>query len=308
MALMPEIFFTRRKIVVFLALLTCFLWGSAFPGIKYGYSLLGIASGQIPAQILFAGYRFTLAGALVLALAALIGHNIFADAARHLGRLTVMGLGMTTLQYIFFYVGIDHTTGVKAAILTVSPFFSVVLAHFLYTGDRLNSRTACGCLLGFSGIFVVGRGGAALEWGFQITGEGFLILSSFFMAAAGIYGKNLSRAVNPITMTGWQLFIGGLVLILAGLGAGGRIDGFTPMGIALLGYLALLSAAAFALYSILLKYNPVSRITVFNFSIPLFGASLSALFLGERLLGWKNLAALLLVSAGIWLVNSKKTE
>jgi uncharacterized membrane protein len=34
-----------------------------------------------------------------------------------------------------------------------------------------------------------------------------------------------------------------------------------------------------------------------------FGAALSALFLGEALLEWKNLLALVLVCAGIWLVT-----
>ncbi len=55
-----------------------------------------------------------------------------------------------------------------------------------------------------------------------------------------------------------------------------------------------------------MKYNPVSRVSVFNFSIPIFGAGLSALFLGEKLFEAKNLVALILVSLGIWLVNARK--
>jgi drug/metabolite transporter (DMT)-like permease len=42
---------------------------------------------------------------------------------------------------------------------------------------------------------------------------------------------------------------------------------------------------------------------MFAFLIPVFGAGLSALFLHESILEWKNLAALLLVCAGIWLVT-----
>ena len=47
----------------------------------------------------------------------------------------------------------------------------------------------------------------------------------------------------------------------------------------------------------------VSEVTVFNFTVPVFGAALSALFLGEALWAWKNLLALVLVCAGIWLVT-----
>ena len=48
-------------------------------------------------------------------------------------------------------------------------------------------------------------------------------------------------------------------------------------------------------------------ITVFNFLVPIFGAFLSAIFLGENIMELKNLGALVLVCAGIWLVTREKT-
>ncbi len=68
----------------------------------------------------------------------------------------------------------------------------------------------------------------------------------------------------------------------------------------------MLSSAAFALWSILLEYNRVSLVTAFNFMIPVFGTLLSAMFLGETILEWKNAAALLLVCGGIWLVTREE--
>jgi drug/metabolite transporter (DMT)-like permease len=67
-----------------------------------------------------------------------------------------------------------------------------------------------------------------------------------------------------------------------------------------------LSSAAFALWSVLLKHNPVSMVTIFNFLIPVFGSSLSSLFLGETILEWKNMVALILVCSGIYLVTKSK--
>ena len=88
----------------------------------------------------------------------------------------------------------------------------------------------------------------------------------------------------------------------------GHITKVTPSGIGLLVYLALVSAVAYSLWGILLKYNPVSRVTVFGFMNPVFGVLLSALLLGEtdQASGALGLLSLLLVSVGIYVVNSGK--
>ena len=105
-------------------------------------------------------------------------------------------------------------------------------------------------------------------------------------------------------MTGWQLMLGGAVLGIAGLADRRTFRRLRRSEAALLlAYLAALSAAAFALWALLLKHNPVGSIAIFNTAIPIFGVLLAALFLGESILEWKNLAALLLVSVGIWLVT-----
>ena len=49
-------------------------------------------------------------------------------------------------------------------------------------------------------------------------------------------------------------------------------------------------------------------VAVFGFSIPVFGVLFSGIFLGERFLSWKNLAALFLICAGIVIVNLRKKE
>jgi len=56
----------KTGVVCLLALLCCFLWGSAFPSIKTGYALFEISAEDTASQIFFAGIRFTLAGILVV--------------------------------------------------------------------------------------------------------------------------------------------------------------------------------------------------------------------------------------------------
>ena len=56
----------KTAVVWFGALVCCALWGSAFPCIKIGYQMFEIDAADTAAQILFAGYRFTLAGILTV--------------------------------------------------------------------------------------------------------------------------------------------------------------------------------------------------------------------------------------------------
>jgi drug/metabolite transporter (DMT)-like permease len=296
-------FFARPQSVLLVATLCCLLWGSSYPSIKTGYELLGIAQHDVPSKLIFAGYRFLIAGLCLVLLATALRKPAFRLTARQWGQLGVLGLAQTGLQYVFFYVGLAYTTGVRASILNATTtFFSVLLAHFIYKNDRLSPRKAAGCLLGFAGVLAVNLGGT-LDIAFTLHGEGFIVLAAFVLSAASIYGKQVSNGMDAMVMTGWQLAIGGLALLAGGYAGGGAVGDMAFAPAILLAYLALLSAAAFTLWSLLLKHNPVGTISMFAFLIPVFGAGLSALFLHESILEWKNLAALLLVCAGIWLVT-----
>ncbi|MFC0252121.1 DMT family transporter [Massilia consociata] len=297
-------FFSQPAIVVALATLCCLLWGSSYPAIKSGYVLLGIGQEDVPSKLVFAGYRFVLAGLGVAVAAKLLGKQVALVRADQLRQVTLLGLAQTSLQYVFFYIGLAYTTGVRASILNATTtFFSVLLAHFLYQNDRLSARKALGCLLGLGGVLVVNADSGALGGAFHWQGEGFIVLAAFVLSAASIYGKRVSQHMDAMAMTAWQLSIGGLVLLAAGYAAGGSLGQLSVVSGALLGYLALLSAVAFTLWSLLLKHNRVGFVSMFAFLVPLFGAMLSALYLREDILKWNNLAALVLVCAGVVLVT-----
>lgn len=302
-ALKPSLYQTRSGVFA-LATLCCILWGSAYPAIKNGYALLHIAPDDIASQMLFAGWRFALAGLILLVVAAVMKKSILGLSVRQVGQVALLGLTQTAIQYVFFYIGLAHASGVKSSIMNATGvFFSVVLAHFIYANDRLSGRKVLGCLIGFMGVVVVNLGGGALGFDFSLLGEGFVVIAAFVLAAASIYGKRLSADMDPMVMTGWQLLIGGLILTGVGMAGGGRLEGINLQAGALLLYMALLSSVAFAVWSLLLKHNPVGMIAAFNFLVPVFGVALSAIFLGESLLRWSYLAALALVCAGIWLVT-----
>lgn len=299
--------FARKNVAYAGATLCCLLWGSSYPAIKSGYELFAIATDDIPSKIVFAGYRFLFAGLLLLLFAMAQRKPIARLSPPQYGQLAILGLTQTSIQYIFFYIGLAFTTGVKGSIMNATgTFFSVLLAHFIYKNDRLSYNKSIGCVLGFTGVMLVNFNHSLLDFSFSMMGDGFVVLAAFILSASMLYGKRISQTVDPTVMTGWQLAFGGGVLVLGGYLTGGTLVLHSVTAAALLGYLTLLSSIAFALWSVLLKYNRVSMIAPFNFVIPIAGTVLSAIFLGENILEMKYAIALVLVCSGIWWVNKPK--
>ncbi len=299
--------FTNKKVVAIIATFCCFLWGSAFPAVKNGYIMFNISSSDIPSKFVFAGYRFVIAGIVLLVITKSCGKKIFDISIKNSFDLCFLGIIQTTIQYIFFYIGVSNTTGVKSSIMTsTAAFFSVILAHFVYANDKLSLRKITGCILGFIGVMIVNFSSDLLNFSFKFNGEGFLMIAAFVFAVGAIYAKKLTKSMDVMVVTGYSLFIGGIMLMLLGIIFGGRVYHFTMDSSLLLMYLALLSSAAFSLWNLLLKYNKVGPISVFNFLTPIFGAILSAIFLNENIFEYKNMVALVLVCIGIWMVNKEK--
>lgn len=294
--------FTKTPVIVATAVIATLLWGSAYPGIKTGYELFAIPAGDIPSKLLFAGIRFAAAGLLTILGASLFRKKFILPKKSNLWNISALGLVQTALQYVFFYIGLAYTTGVKGSILNASGvFLTVVLAHFAYADDKITARKAIGCLIGFSGIVFINLGG--LDVGFTLLGEGFVVLAAASSAVGALLSKRAAKNDDAASVTGYQLFIGGTVLLMAGLLFGGTLPVVTPSGILLLAYLAVLSSAAFMLWTLLLKYNPVGKISVYQFLVPVFGTLLSAIFLKEEIFSPVTLLSLLLVCAGIAVVN-----
>jgi len=297
-------FFSRKGVVLFVATLCCLLWGSSYPAIKNGYAMFHIVPGEVASQTVFAGYRFFLAGIFLIVYAAATGRNLTHFRPRQWAHISALGLVQTAIQYVFFYIGLSYTTGTKGSIMNSTlTFWSILLAHFAYRYDRLNPTKAIGCLVGFIGVLIVNFHSSLLDFRFTLHGEGFVVFSAFLLAVGNIYSKNLAQRIDSVVLTAHQLTIGGLVMLIGGYLCGGYMPMPDLASGLLLVYLALLSSVAFALWTLLLKYNNVGRISIFNFLIPIFGTILSGIFLQESILELKYLAALVCVCGGIFLVN-----
>ncbi len=292
----------NKGVVLALATLCCLLWGSAYPSVKIGYQLFEITT--TGSQVLFAGYRFTLAGILTGIITSFYFKKIVVPRKDEWGRMISLGLVQTTLQYIFFYIGLANTTGVKASIInTTSTFFAILFAHLILKNEKITRARIVGCILGMAGVIIIQLKGGRIDSSFSLLGDGFLFLVCIASALGVVMTRIYTQKSDAMILTAYQLMIGGAVLVVLGLLMGGEISQITIPGLLLLGYLATLSAAAFTIWTILLKHNPVGVVAIYGFMIPVFGVILSGIFLGEAFLSLRILVSLACVSVGIWLVN-----
>lgn len=292
-------------VVAGLAVLACFLWGSASPAVKVGYEWFVVKG--VGSQMLFAGYRFLFAGVLTFLIGCVLEKRILKMQLRSVPYVLGQGFLQTTMQYIFFYIGLANTTGSKGAIVSgTNGLWAIIFAHFMLKTEKMTKQKWLGCIMGLLGVVVVNLKPGAWGEGFISYGELMVLISTAIYGISSVTLKKISHLESPITITAYQLLFGGVVLILCGSFLGGKVTGFTGKANILFLYLALLSAVAFTIWSILLKYNPVGKVSIYLFAIPIFGVILSGIILGETILTINNLMALILVSGGVIVVNKHK--
>lgn len=298
--------FQKPVVLVSLALICTALWGSASPAIKVSYDLFHIGADDLFAKCLIAGVRFFVAGVLILGSEMLIKRRVILPPKEELPRLVGLGLVQTSLQYLLFYVGLAYTTGARGALFSsLDGFFIVLITPLIIKSQKLTGSKIFGCVLGFIGLVLTSVGTDLTQLaGFSLLGDGAVALSSLCFALCFFYAKPIMQRMSAQSVSGWQMVFGASVLIIIGLLGGGRmyLGGGAP-AFGMLAYLCVLSATAYSLWSTLMKYNPVNKVSILKLFTPIFGAVFSAMLLHEAPFDPINIVALVLVCSGIWMIN-----
>lgn len=297
--------FQRPVWVVVFALTAAVAWGWAYPLIKLGFGEFAITQSMTGSKMLFAGIRFAISGLIILTIAGVARRSFKVCSASGWWYILLFSLMNTSLHYAFFYIGLSHSEGARAAILnSLSVFSLVLLACVFFKSDRLTANKIIGCLVGFAGVLALNVGGGD-SGSFTLMGDGMIILNTLCSAIASLMTRGLGRRVDVFVGTGYSLAIGGVVLLFAGVFAGGTIPTVTFAGVVILGLLICISTLGFALYNKLLSCNPVGKVAIFNSLIPAVGALTSCLCLSEPFY-WKYVVAALLATVGIYIINKGK--
>ena len=297
--------FQRPLWVALFALTAATAWGWAYPLIKLGFEEFAIEPSMTAEKMLFAGVRFTLAGMLVLGIARGAKINFALKSRDGYWYMLLFALMNTTLHYAFFYIGLSHSGGARAAILnSLGVFLLVILACLFFKSDKLTGRKIIGCIVGFAGILILNVGGGD-SGKFTLQGDGMIVLNALCAAVAGLMTRGLGKRVDVFVGTGYSLAIGGILLIVPALFMGAGIPQITAWGVVILLLLVGISTLGFMLYNKLLTCNPVGKVAIYNSLIPIVGAITSSLCLDEPFY-WKYIIAAMLATAGIYIINRGK--
>ncbi len=288
-----------KRAVLPAALFCCFLWGSAFPTVKAGLAYF--------TPTLFAGIRFMIAGLAVTALAyRRLGGCL--DLARCWRPVLAIGFFQTVIGYYLFFHGMAWSSAITGSIINSSgPVMVAVLAYFLLGEGGWSPTQVAGAVFGLLGVVL-----ALVKPGwrpdFHWRGEGLLLLSGLSLSYASIMVKKIAAEVDPLVISGGSMTSGGAALLaLAAATEPLSSQVWTARSTTLLLYAAFISAAAFTLWYILLRYHPVSTVSAVKFTIPIFGTVLSTLTLGETLTASKAMGGCL-VGLGIYLIFFRREK
>ena len=273
----------------------CMVWGTGLVMVKF-------ANMGLP-PLFNAGMRSVVALVILFVWARWRRVDIFARDGSLLA-----GIAMGTcfsLEFVALYIGLEHTAASRATIfLHCAPFIAAAGEHFLVPGHRLSGVRLLGLVAAFIGM-AVALGGGLSEGSSTLYGDLLCLAGGVFWGMITITFKTTGlMRIPPEKAMLLQLAVSVPILLgLSALTETRAIGPITPLVAGAFAYTVLFTVViGYSIWSwMMLKYSAAS-LHAFTFLTPLFGAIAGAVLLGERV-GPLTMLGLVLVAAGIWLVN-----
>lgn len=259
-----------------LFLLLGLLWGGSFVAIEVGLT-------DFP-PVLFASFRFYVAGAVVLGYA-----FVSTDHWRPRGYDEALVTGIAGVMLIagthsFLYLGVPYITGAIAAIIiSFSPVLTAVFASVLLD-DRLTGVGLVGFACGLVGIGLVSRPDPSNLLSANVIGVGLVFGSAVFWALGAVLTRPFRTDLPVQSLQAWAMLTGAPLLHAAALARGESVAAvaWTPVTVGTLAYLGFVAGAiAFLIYFELLDRMGAAEINLIGYLEPVAAAGLSYLLLGR---------------------------
>ncbi len=288
----------RSRLIGFGLLLgTALGWGLNWPATKY---LL-----QACPPLTARGLSGIVAAAALAGLAWSRGESLILPRGQY-GRLVVAALlnvsawmGLTTVSMVWL------PAGEAATLAYTMPVWAALLAWPLL-GERLTPRRALALGLGLCGVGLI-AGGVRLNLdSSRLPGLVAVLLGAVLFAFGTVLSKRYPIAMRPVALTAWQVGLGCLPLLLAGiLFEHAHLLALPAIGWVALGYTAAVSLGlCYLAWFAALRRLDAGMATIGMLLTPIIGVLASAIALGEPLLP-RQLGALLMVLVGMALASRK---
>ena len=278
--------------------LLCVIWGSTWLVIKVGYGGLG------PFNV--AAVRFLLAGAVLAAIAPLLGAR-WPRGRMEWTLVAWVGVVLFGADYGLIYWGEQFLdSGLTAILFATLPLITVALAHIYIPGDGITPRKLTGTLLAFLGVVALFGEGLRLD----VSKAGpmlAIVASAVCAAAAGVATKRHGATLHAAALNAPAMLAGAIALALASVTAGEELR--LPRDAATWGAVAYLAVAGsvvtFLVYFSLLKTWSVTSLSFISVFTPAIALALGFVFLDERPTVWTAIGAGLIL-AGVTLALSRQ--
>ena len=286
---------SRRAWLAFAAMSV--LWGVS-------YLLIKIAvRGGLPAADV-AWLRVVIAGLLLIGLAWRAGTL---GAVRGRWRwLVAYAVAEISIPFPLIAAGEVHVASSLAAIIIASvPLIGAVLALRFDHSERPTPARALGLVIGFSGVIAL-VGIDVAGNGPELLGAGAILIAAVGYAIGPMLLKHRLAGLDPRAMIGASLAVAALILApFAALDTPHRVPSLGALSaVAALGVFC--TAAAFVIFTVLIREAGTSRATVITYVNPVIAVALGVALLGERP-GAGAVAGLLLILTGSWLSTGGRT-
>jgi drug/metabolite transporter (DMT)-like permease len=267
------------------------LWGGNWPAMKLAVSEISPWT--------FRSICLVTGGIGLLAIARAAGHSV-AIPRHSVVMLLTISLFNITLWHILSAYGLTLIEAGRAVIIAFTmPLWAVLLGHYILK-DRLTTRRVIALILGLTGLVIlIGPDLAAL--GAAPLGASFMLAAAFSWALGTVVMKTREWEMPILVLTGWQLFLGGIPVVIGMLLFEMPIDltGVSISGLIGLAYAAIVATfVCHTLWFALVRVLPAAVAALGTLAIPIMGVFFSALFLGEQI-GIREAIALCLVVAAL---------
>lgn len=273
------------------------VWGSSFLWIK-----LALREVQ---PFTLVGYRL-LFGLVGMALVIIVVRPRFPQDKKTWLILLFLGLSNTALPFVLISWGEQSIDSAMASILNSTvPLFTLVIAHFTLSDERITWRRGLGLLLGLVGVRVLIGGSLDFgNMGGRVSGQVAVLAAAVLYAGSAVLARKTLKGVPFTVQAAIPLVSGDIAIWMAAakLEAPLRLPQLPLTWTALIWLGLLGSCLAYLLYYYLLNAIGPTRVTMVTYVFPVVGVALGVLFLQEQL-NWRLLGGGTLVLAGIVIVN-----
>lgn len=221
----------------------------------------------------------------------------------------VMRLLNNAIPFSLIDWGQQHiASGVPSTLNASTPLFTVIMAHFLTSDERMTASKFIGVLIGFAGVAVMIGLGALRDLGAGVIAQLLCLAGAIFYAFAGIYGRRFrALGISPMGAATGQVIASSLIMLplVLALERPWTLPppSLTAIG-ALMGVAAISTAMAYVLYFRILATAGTTNLLLVTFLIPVSAIMLGTLFLAETLLP-SHFAGMALIGAGLAAIDAR---